>query len=240
MKTVILAGGRGVRLRPLTYTIPKPLLPIGEKPILEEIIERLKAQGLDDLIIAVGYRAELIETYFRDGSHLGVRIDYVRETQPLGTAGPLSLAREKLGQEDGRPRPSDEPLLLMNGDMLTDLDMRTLLEQHRKSANEVTVVTREFALQHPYGVIQVEDGRITGIAEKPSVTDTVSAGIYAIQPSALDVIPEGQFFDMPDLINRLVATGRTVGVYPFAGEWLAIDRIEQLEDAARLLAERHA
>jgi NDP-sugar pyrophosphorylase family protein len=230
-KAVILAGGRGVRLRPLTYTIPKPLLPIGEKPILEEIIKRLEAQGLDDFIIAVGYRAELIETYFRDGAHLGVRIDYVRETQPLGTAGPLSLAREKL--------PANEPLLLMNGDMLTDLDMRALLEQHRKSGNEVTVVTREFALQHPYGVIQVEDGRITGIVEKPSVTDTVSAGIYAIQPSALDVIPEGQFFDMPDLINRLVATGRTVGVYPFAGEWLAIDRIEQLEDAARLLAERH-
>ena len=231
-KTVILAGGRGVRLRPLTYTIPKPLLPIGEKPILEEIIERLKAQDLDDFIVAVGYRAELIETYFRDGAHLGVHIAYVRETQPLGTAGPLSLARETL--------PPDEPLLLMNGDMLTDLDMRALLDQHRKAANEVTVVTREYALQHPYGVIQVEDGRITGIVEKPTVTDTVSAGIYVIQPSALDVIPEGQFFDMPDLINRLVATGRTVGVYPFAGEWLAIDRIDQLEDAARLLAERHA
>jgi NDP-sugar pyrophosphorylase family protein len=229
MKTVILAGGRGVRLRPLTYTIPKPLLPIGEKPILEEIIERLKAQGLDDFIIAVGYRAELIETYFRDGAQLGVRINYVRETQPLGTAGPLSLAREKLA--------ANEPLLLMNGDMLTDLDMRALLEQHRESGNEVTVVTREYALQHPYGVIQVEDGRITGIVEKPTVTDTVSAGIYAIEPLALDVIPEGQFFDMPDLINRLVATGRTVGVFPFAGEWLAIDRIDQLEDAARLLAE---
>jgi NDP-sugar pyrophosphorylase family protein len=233
MKTVILAGGRGVRLRPLTYTIPKPLLPIGEKPILEEIIERLKAQGLDDFIIAVGYRAELIETYFRDGSHLGVSIDYVRETQPLGTAGPLAIVRDKLPA-------GDVPVLMMNGDILTDLDMRTLLASHRSAGSEVTVVTREYALQHPYGVIQIEDGRITGILEKPSVTDTVSAGIYVIQPLALDVIPEGQFFDMPDLINRLVATGRTVGVYPFAGEWLAIDRIEQLEDAARMLAERHA
>ncbi len=234
MKTVILAGGRGVRLRPLTYTIPKPLLPIGEKPILEEIIDRLKAQGFDDLVIAVGYRAELIETYFRDGAHLGVSISYVRETHPLGTAGPLALVR------DGAALAAGEPILVMNGDILTDLDMRAFIEAHRASGAEITVATREFVLQHPYGVIQVEDGRITGIVEKPSVTDTVSAGIYAIQPAALDVIPANEFFDIPDLVNRLLAEKRAVAAYPFAGEWLAIDRIEQLEDAARLLAERHA
>ncbi|MBI5290225.1 MAG: NTP transferase domain-containing protein [Chloroflexi bacterium] len=234
MKTVILAGGRGVRLRPLTYTIPKPLLPIGEKPILEEIIDRLKASGFDDLVIAVGYRAELIETYFRDGAHLGVHIEYVRETQPLGTAGPLALVRDAVALADG------EPLLVMNGDILTDLDMRALTAAHRQSGHEVTVVTRDHVLQHPYGVIQVQDGRVTGIVEKPSVTDTVSAGIYAVQPSALDLIPKDEFVDIPDLINRLLAGGRPVGAYRFDGEWLAIDRIEQLEDAARLLAERHA
>ena len=119
MKTVILAGGSGVRLRPLTYTIPKPLLPVGEKPILEEIIERLKSfRRCEEIIIAVGYRAELIETYFRDGAQLGVRIEYVRETQPLGTAGPLALVRERCALAAG------EPLLAMNGDILTDLDMR--------------------------------------------------------------------------------------------------------------------
>lgn len=234
MKTVILAGGRGVRLRPLTYTIPKPLLPIGEKPILEEIIERLKAQGLDDIVIAVGYRAELIETYFRDGSHLGVAIEYVRETQPLGTAGPLGLVRDAVAL------PKDEPLLVMNGDMLTDLDMRLFIDAHKRAGDELTVVTREYELHHPYGVIQVEEGRITGIMEKPSVVDTISAGIYAVRPSALDVIPSGEFFDIPDLMNRLLEAGRQVGAYAFDGEWLAIDRIEQLEDAARLLAERHA
>jgi NDP-sugar pyrophosphorylase family protein len=231
MKTVILAGGRGVRLRPLTYTIPKPLLPIGEKPILEEIIERLKAHGLDDITIAVGYRAELIETYFRDGAHLGVRIDYVRETHPLGTAGPLALVASSL--------PAGEPVLMMNGDILTDLDMRAFIDAHRRSGAEVTVVTREHELQHPFGVIQVDGSRVTGITEKPSVVDTVSAGIYALQPSALDVIPRDAFFDMPDLVNKLVDAGRPVAVYPFDGEWIAIDRIEQLEDAARLLAERH-
>jgi NDP-sugar pyrophosphorylase family protein len=234
MKTLILAGGKGVRLRPLTYSIPKPLLPIGEKPILEEIIERLRAQGLRDVIIAVGYRAELIETYFRDGAQLGVSIEYVRETQPLGTAGPLSLVRARCSL------PSGEPLIAMNGDILTDVDMRALVESHRAAKNELTVATREFALHHPYGVLRVEDGRIAGITEKPVVTDTVSAGIYVIEPTALDLVPRDQFFDMPDLINALIAASRPVGAYAFGGEWLAIDGLEQLEDAARLLAERNA
>jgi len=234
MKAVLLAGGKGARLRPLTYTIPKPLLPIGEKPILEEIIERLKTHGFRDLTIAVGYRAELIETYFRDGAQLGVRIDYVRETQPLGTAGPLALVRESV------TLPPDEPLLVMNGDILTGLDLRAFVESHRTSAAELTVATREYQLQHPYGVIKVEDGRITGIVEKPAETDVISAGIYALQPSALDLVPAGRFFDMPDLVNALLAAGRGVAAYPFDDEWTAIDRLEQLEDAGRALAERHA
>lgn len=234
MKAVILAGGKGVRLRPLTYTIPKPLLPVGEKPILEEIIERLKLFGFRDFIIAVGYRAELIETYFRDGEQLGVRIDYVRETHALGTAGPLSLVRDSF---DLLP---DEPILAMNGDILTDLDLSAFIDFHRHSGCEISVATREFQLQHPYGVIETKDGRITGMVEKPVETDVVSAGIYAIQPSALDLVPYNGFFDIPDLVNAMLRAGRGVAAYQFDGEWLAIDRIEQLEDAARMLAERHA
>jgi NDP-sugar pyrophosphorylase family protein len=234
MRAVILAGGKGVRLRPLTYTIPKPLLPVGEKPILEEIIERLRPAGFRDLIIAVGYRAELIETYFRDGSQLDVRIDYVRESHALGTAGPLSLVR------DSFDLPPDEPILAMNGDILTDLDMVAFMEFHRRGGFEITVASREFKLQHPYGVIQTDGERVTGIVEKPGVTDLVSAGIYALQPSALDVIPYNSFFDIPDLVNRLLADGRSVGAYRFDDDWIAIDRLEQLEDAARLIAERHA
>ena len=233
MKAVILAGGKGVRLRPLTYTIPKPLLPIGEKPILEEIIERLKAHGITDIVLAVGYRAELIETYFRDGAHLGVHIEYVREEQPLGTAGPLALVR------DAAPLPADEPLLVMNGDILTDLDFTRFVDFHRAGRYDTSVVTREFQLQHPYGVIEVDGVAITRIVEKPVVTDTVSAGVYAVQPSALELVPRDTFFDMPDLVNALVGKQRRVGAYRFDGEWLAIDRIEQLEDAARILAERH-
>jgi NDP-sugar pyrophosphorylase family protein len=231
---VILAGGKGARLRPLTYTIPKPLLPIGEKPILEEIIERLRAQGIREITIAVGYRAELIETYFRDGSHLGVEVTYVRETQPLGTAGPIALVADTM------VLPRDEPILAMNGDLLTDIDFNALADAHRRAGNELTVVTREFRLQHPYGVIQIEDARITGIVEKPAVTDTISAGVYALQPATLELIPRDRFFDVPDLVNALLAEGRPVGAWPHDGEWLAIDRIDQLEDAARMLAEKHA
>jgi NDP-sugar pyrophosphorylase family protein len=234
MKTVILAGGKGVRLRPLTYTIPKPLLPVGEKPILEEIIERLKTFGLREIIIAVGYRAELIETYFRDGAQLGVQIEYVRESQPLGTAGPLALVRQQCQIA------ADEPLLAMNGDILTDLDMRAFADAHVASGCALTVATRAYQLLHPYGVIQLEDGRITGIVEKPAVTDIVSAGVYAIEPAALAAVPEGRAFDMPDLVNALVAHGDVVGAYEFDDDWMAIDRIEQLEDAGRMLAERHA
>jgi NDP-sugar pyrophosphorylase family protein len=234
MKTVILAGGKGVRLRPLTYTIPKPLLPVGEKPILEEIIERLRAQGLRDLVIAVGYRAELIETYFRDGSQLGVNIEYVRETQPLGTGGPLGLVRSQCGL------PAGEPLLAMNGDILTDIDMIAFIDAHRAAGNDLTVATRQFPFQHPYGVIQLDGDRIAGITEKPVVVDTVSAGIYVIEPAALDLIPDGVFFDMPDLVKALLAAGRPVGAFPFDDAWLAIDGLDQLEDATRMLAERHA
>lgn len=234
MKAVLLAGGRGVRLRPLTYTIPKPLLPIGEKPILEEIIERLRAQSVREFIVAVGYRAELIETYFRDGAHLGVSIEYVRETEPLGTAGPLALVREQCAI------PHDAPLFVMNGDVLTDIDVAEICERHRASGNEMTIATREFVLQHPYGVIEVEGDRISGIREKPTVTDTVSAGVYVLSRTALDRVPAGKFFDMPDLVNAVIAAGGRVGAYPFNGEWLAIQRIEQLEEAARMLAERHA
>jgi len=234
MKAVLLAGGKGARLRPLTYSIPKPLLPVGEKPILEEIIDRLKAFDIDEFIIAVGYRGELIETYFRDGAHLDVRIDYVHETHPLGTAGPLSLVRAL------RDLPADEPLFVMNGDILTDLDVRAFVAAHARAGDELTIATIEYELQHPYGVLQVQDGRIAGIVEKPAVTDTVSAGIYAVQPSALGLIPEDTFFDMPDLVNALLAAGRGVGAFPIEGEWLAIDRIEQLEDAGRMMAERKA
>jgi NDP-sugar pyrophosphorylase family protein len=232
MKCVLLAGGLGVRLRPLTYAIPKPLLPVGEHPILEEIVTRLKGFGLRDVIIAVGYRAELIETYFRDGAHLGVHIEYAHESERLGTAGPLALVRKQFGH---MARES-ESLLVMNGDLLTEIDMRRLIDFHQEGGNDITVVTRNYQLKHPYGVIELDGDRITGVVEKPTVIDTINAGIYVFRWSALDLVPGGQPFEMPDLLNTALNSGLTVRAYPFAGAWLAIDRMEQLEEAARIVA----
>jgi NDP-sugar pyrophosphorylase family protein len=232
MKCVLLAGGLGVRLRPLTYAIPKPLLPVGERPILEEIVTRLKGFGLRDVVIAVGYRAELIETYFQDGSHLGVHIEYAHESEPLGTAGPLALVRKQFGDTVT----AGESLLVMNGDLLTEIDMRGLIEFHEEGGNDITVVTRDYQLKHPYGVIELDGDRITSVVEKPTVIDTINAGIYVFRWSALDLVPTEQTFEMPDLLNTALDSGLTVKAYPFAGAWLAIDRMEQLEEAARIVA----
>ncbi|HXW34864.1 MAG TPA: sugar phosphate nucleotidyltransferase [Acidimicrobiales bacterium] len=230
MKTVLLAGGLGVRLRPLTYTIPKPLLPVGEHPILEEIIIRLRAFGFRDLVIAVGYRAELIETYFRDGSQLGVRIEYTREHEALGTAGPLALVRAQFEDQMS----STDSLLVMNGDLLTEIDMADLVEAHEAGGQDITVVTREYQLRHPFGVLQLDGERITGIVEKPAVTDIVNAGIYVFRWSVLDLVPDARAFEMPQLLNAAVAKGLRVVSHPFEGTWLAIDGMAQLEDAAKI------
>ena len=235
MKSVLLAGGLGVRLRPLTYTIPKPLLPVGEHPILEEIIIHLKRFELRDIVIAVGYRAELIETYFRDGSHLGVHVEYAHESEPLGTAGPLALVRKQFGHT----AQDSDSLLVMNGDLLTEIDLRGLIDFHEEGGNDITVVTREFQLKHPYGVIELNGDRITNVVEKPSVIDTINAGIYVFRWSALELVPDGQPFEMPELLNTALESGRTVRAYPFAGSWLAIDGMEQLEEAARIVAALH-
>jgi NDP-sugar pyrophosphorylase family protein len=218
-------------MRPLTYTIPKPLLPVGERPILEEIVYRLRAFGLRDLVIAVGYRAELIETYFRDGSHLGVHIEYCRESEPLGTAGPLSLVRRQFESS----AQADESLLVMNGDLLTDLDMPELVDFHEQGGNDITVVTRQYELRHPYGVIHLDGDRIERVVEKPAVTDTVNAGIYVFRWSALSLIPDGRAYELPDLLNKATGSGYKVVAYPFDGTWIAIDRMDQLSDAAKAM-----
>ncbi|HWQ29169.1 MAG TPA: sugar phosphate nucleotidyltransferase [Dehalococcoidia bacterium] len=229
MRAVVLAGGKGVRLRPLTYAIPKPLIPVGERPILEEIIARLRAHGFDDIILAVGYRAELIETYFQDGASMGVRIRYVRESEPLGTAGALSLVRRRF--------PTAEPLLVMNGDTLTRLNMRALWEWHVAGGYEMTIAVRSYESQFPYGVVRTDGDRVTEVVEKPVQRHDVSAGVYVLSPPALDVVPDGVPFDMPELAMRLICSGRPVGAYRFHDEWLVVDRLDQLEELNRLAHE---
>jgi NDP-sugar pyrophosphorylase family protein len=229
MMAVVLAGGEGIRLRPLTYSIPKPLIPVGEKPILEEIISRLRRFGFEDIVLAVGYRWELIETYFRDGEAFGVSIQYVRESQPLGTAGALAIVRRQLA-------PS-EALLVMNGDILTQLDYGALYRWHREQRCDLTVAVRTYEDQLPYGLVQVDQGRVTGMVEKPVQRHSVSAGIYVLQPDILCDVPDDTFIDMPFFVVELLARGKHVGAYRFDDAWLAVDRLEDLEEANRLIVE---
>lgn len=227
MKAVILAGGRGVRLRPLTYSIPKPLLPVGEKPILEVILTQLRSFQFTEFILAVGYRADLIEAHFGDGTPFGVHIDYVRESEPLGTAGPLGAIGRRYQFARG------ESLLVMNGDILTKLDFCDLIRFHQEGDWDITIASRRYEARLPFGALILDGSRVVGIEEKPARSYDVSAGIYVVKASVLSEVPEDTFFEMPDLVDRLLVRGRPVGAYRFDDYWLSVDQAEHLEQANR-------
>src|SRR5688572_2936007 len=206
MRAVILAGGKGTRLRPFTTSFPKPLLPVGDLPILEILLRQLKAHGVDRATLLTGYHAYLLESYFGDGSALGLSIDYVREDSPLGTAGPLRYLAGDLTDD----------FFVMNGDLLTDLDFGQLMRHHREAGVRVTVGTYSRAEKIELGVLEVDaGGDIIGYDEKPVVRYDVSMGVYAMSPAALKWIPEGRY-DMPDFIGDLLATGERVSSYRHA------------------------
>ena len=222
MQAVILAGGQGRRLQPYTAVLPKPLMPIGDVPILEVVVRQLKRAGFTDVTMAVGYLAELLMAYFGDGSKLGVRVRYSREEIPLGTAGPLSLVE--------RP---EQPFLVMNGDLLTTLDYRSLWNWHREQGAIATLATFRRDVKIDLGVIETDgEGWVRGYIEKPTYHYTVSTGIYVFEPSVLDHVPHHQRMDLPDLIRKLLAGGERVATYPFEGIWLDIGRWEDYERAA--------
>lgn len=228
MQAIILAGGQGRRLLPYTAVLPKPLMPIGDVPILEVVVRQLKRAGFMDITMAVGYLAELLMAYFGDGQKLGVRIRYSREDTPLGTAGPLGLIE----------RPS-EPFLVMNGDLLTTLDYRALWMRHCERGAIATLATFGRDVKIDLGVIESDaDGLVTGYIEKPTYHYSVSTGIYIFQPDVLDYVPAGVRLDLPDLVRALLAAGRQVATYPFEGIWLDIGRWEDYERAAQEF-ERH-
>lgn len=221
MRVVILAGGKGVRLAPLTEVIPKPLVPLGGMPILEVVIRQLAAQGFRRLTLAVGYLSHLIQAYFQDGSRWGVEIDYAYEEEPLGTAGPLAQI----------PGLTDT-FLVMNADVLTNLRFLDLVHYHRKQGGVATVSAFERQVKIDLGVI-IKDGqgRIRDYVEKPTTTHLVSMGIYVFEPQVLEFIPEGSYLDFPDLVKRLLAAERPVCYYPFSGYWLDIGRYEDYHQA---------
>lgn len=221
LKAVILAGGQGRRLAPYTTVLPKPLMPIGNVPVLEIVIRQLKHAGFDEITMAVGYLAELLMAYFGDGKKFGVRIRYSREDHPLGTAGPLSLV-EGL----------DEPFLTMNGDMLTSLDYRALWEYHHVMGAIATVAIFQRDVKIDLGVIETDNKNwVRDYIEKPTYHYKVSTGIYIFDSAILKYIPPQERMDMPDLILKLLADGQRVAAYPFTGYWLDIGRPDDYERA---------
>lgn len=228
MKAVVLAGGRGTRLSPLTFSVPKPLLPIGEKPILEIILKNFKKFNITEIIISVGYQGELIKAFCGNGSKFGLSIEYVDEEKALGTAGPLSLIRSSFSE--------GENFILMNGDIFTQLDFASMINHHNKGKYCMTIGYRYYEHKLPFGVLDLEGDKLCSIVEKPSTKFNVSAGIYILDESVIDLVPDNSFFTIPELVNKLLETKRNIGAYLIEEYWLGIENIDHFEEAIKELS----
>lgn len=217
---VLMAGGLGSRLGQLTENCPKPLIKVGDKPILETIITGFKDSGFKNINLAVNYKSEMIEAYFQDGKKLGVKIDYIRESKRMGTAGALSLMS----------RPA-LPVVVMNGDLLVNINYSSLIDFHNKHQFDLTVGVRKYDLQIPFGVIEAEGHRVVGLEEKPKKSFLVNGGIYVVNPSVVERIPKDQFFDMTTLIEDCIQNKLKVGAFLIHENWIDIGRVEDLEKA---------
>ncbi len=218
----LMAGGFGTRLRPLTNSCPKPMLAVGEQPILETILENFISYGFHSFFISVHYLAEKVKAYFGDGSRWGVTIEYVEEREPLGTAGALSLLpRDVVNQS----------VIVMNGDILTKVNFEHLRRFHDEQEAAATVCVKEYDFQIPYGVISSDEHRITGIVEKPVQRFFVGAGIYALSPGVIAGMESGVRLDMPDLLQRLVEQDKLVNMFPIHEYWLDVGRLDDYERA---------
>lgn len=220
LSAVIMAGGFGKRLMPLTRQVPKPMLPVGDKPLLERTIDRLRSAGVRNVHLTTHYLPENIREHFGSGEKFGVRIDYAQEDDPLGTAGGLRLL----------PRP-DTPFVVINGDILTGVSFDEMLQFHKRHGALLTVGVRKYEVNVPFGVVECDDVVITGLKEKPSLGFFINAGIYLLEPAAYDLIPEGQFFNMTDLIDKALREGGKVVSFPIIEYWLDIGRHEDYQKA---------
>lgn len=223
---VIMAGGLGTRLQPHTENCPKPMLPVAGRPMLEHIIERAKAEGFSRFVLSVRHLGQKIEDYFAKGERWQVKIDYLRENNPLGTAGALGLLS---------PHP-DQPFVVTNGDVLTDIRYGELLDFHVRNDAAATMAVRSYEWQHPYGVVQTRGVEIVGFEEKPVYRSHVNAGVYALQPSALDCLQAGQPCDMPALFEALRLKGERTVVYPMHEPWLDVGQPADYANAPHVVA----
>lgn len=224
---VLMAGGLGTRLRPLTDEIPKPLLTVGDKPILETIIDSFASNGFSNFFISVNYKAEMIEDYFGDGSEKGISIKYLKEDKRLGTAGALSLMNDY---------PAELPMIVMNGDLLTKVNFQKLLEFHNLNKFSATMCVREHQLEVPFGVADIDECRLEALVEKPVKRMFVNAGIYMLNPEIVNMVPKDTFYDMPDLFSSLLEDGDKPGVFPINEYWLDIGRMSEYKKADKAYA----
>jgi dTDP-glucose pyrophosphorylase/CBS domain-containing protein len=220
LTAVVMAGGFGTRLSPLTDEVPKPMLRVGDTPMLERIVEQLREAGVRRVNIATHYRGDMIADHFKDGSDFGVELEYVHEDQPLGTAGAL-----------GRMEHAEDPLLVINGDILTHVDFRAMLHFHREHGADMTVAVRENKVTVPYGIIDVEETRVVKISEKPTLRYLVNAGIYLLNAEVCARVPRDRPSDMTHLIEDLVAAGAQVVAFPIHEYWMDIGQIDDYERA---------
>jgi dTDP-glucose pyrophosphorylase/CBS domain-containing protein len=229
LQAVIMAGGFGTRLLPLTADVPKPMLPIGDRPLMELIIDQLRRAGISRINVTTHHQAQKIKSHFNDGADFGVDLHYVDEDQPLGTAGALGLMS----------KPS-EPLLVINGDILTEVNFRDMLSFHREHHADMTVAVRKYDIAVPYGVIESDSVYVQRLTEKPNVSFFVSAGIYLLEPSVHSVIPNREHFNMTDVIQRLIDAGRPVVSFPVREYWLDIGRHADYVAAQDFIAKEHS
>ena len=220
-RVILMVGGLGTRLRPLTQDTPKPMLKVGNKPILQTIVEKFAEYGFVNITMCVNFNASIIRDYFGDGKEFGVNIDYVLEQKRMGTAGALSLLKE---------RPS-EPFFVMNGDLLTNVNFEHIFNYHMLNKATATMCVREYDYEVPYGVVKMNDNKIIEIAEKPVQKFFVSAGIYMLSPEILDLIPQDEFYDMPTLFEKAIAQDKNVISFPIHEYWIDIGRLEEYQKA---------
>lgn len=224
-KVVLMVGGLGKRLRPLTDSTPKPMLPVGGKPILQTIVERFASYGFTNIIMCIGYKSNVIQDFFGDGSKFGVNIEYVLEEKRMGTAGALSLLR-------GAQRPNSS-FFVMNGDVLTSINFEYLMSFHLRNNSNATMCIREYDFQVPYGVVNTDNENIVSIDEKPVHNFFVNAGVYMLEPNCIDLIPEHKFYDMPSLFEEMLNLKRKVVSFPIQEYWLDIGHIDEYDKANR-------
>ena len=224
-KVVVLAGGKGTRFRPFSFVIPKPLMPIGEQPILSHLISHFKKSKIATFLISTGYQAELVRAYFGDGSNLGVKIKYFHEEKPLGTAGPLTLMKNEFTD--------DEYLFLINGDIYTELNFEKMLKFSEQHQYDLVVGYVEKSTKSSFGVLEIADQKIERIIEKPETRFNISSGIYVLKGKAIKNIPNLEFFTMPDLINSYLSRGLKVGAYKIEDFWIGIENAENLDEALK-------